>query len=84
MLAWFAQETNEYIQAFRRHDSDQAKAKRNQIQEQYNAAKAPERRRNQREQNAKKTEEKQNEAARKAKEDRKNKERQRKVENKFR
>lgn len=88
MLTWMSQKVNDYIEAFRRHDSDEAKAKRNQIRERHNAAGAPKRKRKKAQANRERSSAAQKASDRKAKQKaeiaRKKEERRRKADDKFR
>jgi hypothetical protein len=44
-LAWIAEQTNEYLEAFRRHDTEPARKERTRVREQVQALRAPRRKR---------------------------------------
>lgn len=87
-LAWIAQEVNDYLDAFRRHDTRAARATRDRFREQFEAAAAPRRERvaarAQRTQLAKADKKRRKEARRVAKAVEKEQRRARRFDDKFR
>ncbi len=88
MLGWMAEQVNDYIEAFRRHDSKEGKTRRAEFRKHYKAARAPQRRQLEaRKERAKKSEShkaRERAAKKKAKKDRKEAARRRKADDKFR